>query len=83
MRSLLHLALVPPLLVLAFACSATGDPNVTSAGTGGWGTPTTSDTGTGGGLSCNNCLGNSFTPCNPDGTPAIRTVFIHRIAQAG
>ena len=69
MRSLLQLALVPPLLVLAFACSATGKPNVTSAGTGGSGSTSTGGMGTGGDLACNNCLGNSFTPCNPDGTP--------------
>src|SRR5690349_15749359 len=68
MRSILQLALVPPLLVLVFACSPTGEPNVTSAGPGDKGGLTTSDTGYGGGPVCNNCLGNSFTPCNPDGT---------------
>jgi IgGFc binding protein len=70
MRSLLHFGLVPPLLVLAFACSATGDPNINSTGVGGSGSTTSADTsGAGGDLGCNNCLGNNFTPCNPDGTP--------------
>ncbi len=70
MRSLLHLAVVPPLLVLAFSCSATGDPNINSTGVGGSGSTTSGDTtGAGGDLACNNCLGNTFTPCNSDGTP--------------
>jgi len=68
MRSLHRLALCSPLLLIAFACSATGDPNVISAGSGA-ASPATTSTGAGGGLDCNSCFGQTFTPCNPDGTP--------------
>ena len=70
MRSLHRLALGSPLLLLGYACSATGGPNVISAGVGGGGTTATSTLGAGGGgLDCNSCFGQTFTPCKADGTP--------------
>jgi IgGFc binding protein len=69
MRSLLRLGVLPSLVLLGFACSASGPQNVIAGGTGGSASAASGTTGAGGGLACNSCFGATFTPCNPDGTP--------------
>jgi hypothetical protein len=59
---LLHLALPPSLLALAFSCSATGNhPDVTGGSATG--------SGAGGSGECNTCFGNVYTPCTSHGGP--------------
>lgn len=48
---------------LAASCSAAPDPAQTSSGETSGNPPTDSGTG------CGECFGNTFTPCNSDGTP--------------
>jgi hypothetical protein len=67
-RVLIPLALLAPLFALAQACSATGDTNDFAAGSGG-GVSATGTGGAGGAASCGECFGNTYTPCNDDGTP--------------
>src|SRR4051812_44318696 len=67
MRHLLRLAaaLAAPVL-LAIACSATGERPAESSGGGS----TTGGGGAGGGAgACGTCLGDIYTPCNADGSP--------------
>ena len=65
MRLIRRLASLAPVFLLAFACSATPDDpgSATGSATG------PGSGGAGGGGTCGSCLGEIYTPCNPDGTP--------------
>lgn len=64
MRLLRRLASLSPVFLLAFACSATpDDPGSATGSAAGPGSG-----GAGGGDACGSCLGQIYTPCNPDGT---------------
>src|SRR5262245_29307251 len=66
---LLAAALVP-VVTIPFACSATHeDPEETAGGAGPSGA--SGQQGAGGGAGCDTCLGQVYTPCNPDGTPGM------------
>jgi IgGFc binding protein len=69
MRRLLLSALILPLFAAPFACSATGHGQSTSTSGGGGSGGEGGHGGAGGGGACDTCLGDSYTPCNADGSP--------------